>query len=340
MVETAERLGDPGELARADLGRRRRRAARGAVVVAAAGREPGGAGLERGAQQVAHRGDVVGGRDLVGDRAIAHHVHAQRVVRHLDQEVDRVRHRARSTSMYSANDSQPHGIPSASAEPGDVLDALDQLDERGLATRTHRREADAAAAHHAGRHSVQRASATAPRPTRPGRRSGCGDRRSRAGHGRRARRCVRRAGPERAADADDPAVLHRDVAGERRAARAVDEGATSDHEIEHVLLLHCKIVPIKACFAHGGRDEKGGHEPRCIDRRSRDRARSRLGRRGRLWHPRHRRAADRDGRGHLPAARDKKVEPRILDHTLHHALLVCSSHPAKMLTKQVMALKF
>ena len=33
----------------------------------------------------------------------------------------------------------------------------------------------------------------------------------------------------------------------------------------------------------------------------------------------------------------KKVEPRILDDTLHHSLLVCSSHPAKMLTKQIMA---
>jgi len=36
---------------------------------------------------------------------------------------------------------------------------------------------------------------------------------------------------------------------------------------------------------------------------------------------------------------NKKVEPRILDDTLHHSLLVCSSHPAKMLTKQVMALQ-
>jgi hypothetical protein len=49
--------------------------------------KPSGAGLERLAQQRAHGGDVVGRGRLVRQRALAHHRHAQRVVRHQRQEV-------------------------------------------------------------------------------------------------------------------------------------------------------------------------------------------------------------------------------------------------------------
>jgi hypothetical protein len=93
MAEVAEGSCDADQLARVDLGGGRRGAARGAMVVGAPRREPRGAGLEGGAQQIAHLDDLLVGRDLVGDGAVAHDVHAERVVGDLQQEVDGVRHR-------------------------------------------------------------------------------------------------------------------------------------------------------------------------------------------------------------------------------------------------------
>ena len=118
VPEPAKRGGDARELARVDLGRGRRRAARGAMVVAAPGREAGGAGLERRAQQRAHRGDVVVGRDLVGDRALAHHVHAQRVVRDLQRGSRSRAASRRSRPCTRRTTPSPTGCPRRAPSPG------------------------------------------------------------------------------------------------------------------------------------------------------------------------------------------------------------------------------
>ena len=231
--------GEPGQLARVDLGGRRRRAARGAVVVAAAGREPGRAGLERVARSSARIcGDVVVGRDLAGDRALAHHVHAQRVVRDLDEEVDRVRHRARSRPCSRRTTPSPTGCPRRAPRPGCPRRPPSARRAPASRPRPHRREPDAAAAHHAGRHAVQRARRQLGDPTTPGRRSGCGCRRSRAARARPRASIVRRAGPAQlptstirpSCTATSPRV--------RRAAGAVDERAAGDLEIEHGVIFY------------------------------------------------------------------------------------------------------
>ena len=125
---------------------------------------------------------------------------------------------------------------------GDVLDALHQLDQRLLAARAHRREADAAVAHHdrgrtvAGRriHHVVPADLAVV----------VGVHVDPAGRDDRAvgvDGLVRGVG-DRAADRDDHAVAHADVAGRRRRTRPVDDRSTLDHVIEHVGPL-CRSIP-------------------------------------------------------------------------------------------------
>ena len=58
--------------------------------------------------------------------------------------------RASSTSRNSGKLSQPHWMPALQRGAGDVLHALHQADEPLVAIRGHRREADAAVAHHDG----------------------------------------------------------------------------------------------------------------------------------------------------------------------------------------------
>ena len=156
----------------------------------------------------AHRCDVVLGRELAGDRALAHHVHAQRVVGHLASDVDRVRHRGDRVHVLGERLPAPRN-PLGERRARDVLDALHQLDERCLASGPHRREADAAVAHHAGRDAEQRARRQLAVPRRPGRRSACGCRRTRAARARRRASIVAARRPVAVADRDDPPVLHR-----------------------------------------------------------------------------------------------------------------------------------
>ena len=65
--------------------------------------------------------------------------------------------RRSTASRYSGKLVHSHVMPSVMAEPGDVLDALHQLDQPLVAIRGRRREADAAVAHHHGGDAVPRA---------------------------------------------------------------------------------------------------------------------------------------------------------------------------------------
>ena len=147
--------------------------------------------------------------------------------------------------MYSANDLPSPRDALGERGAGNVLDAFHQLDERRLATRAHRREADAAVAHHARRDAVQRRGEQLPSHD---------DLAvvvrvdvDEAGQHVRAGRhqSSRRAGPRHVADLDDPAVLHGDVARERGAPRPVDDVPPAILRSNTTQLLHCKIFAIK-----------------------------------------------------------------------------------------------
>jgi hypothetical protein len=232
VAEPDERLGDAGELARADLRRRRRSAARGAVVVGAPGREPGGAGDQRVAHHAPHRRDVVLGRGLVGARALAHDVHPHGVVRDLEQEVDRVRPRVDRGHVIGERLPAPRDALGERGA-GDVLDAFHQLDQLDLAARHDRREADPATAHHARRHAVQRGRRELGVPRHLAVVVGVDvDEPGQDVRAARVDRAPRHIGA--VADRGDPPARDRDVAGERRASGSVDDRSAGDLEVVHL----------------------------------------------------------------------------------------------------------
>ena len=105
-----------------------------------------------------HLGDLVVAQIEVV-RALAEHVGAQRAVRHLRGDVEHARHRRERVEVLGERLPTPvDALVQRGA--GDVLDALHQLDEEVLLAAPHRREADAAVAHH--QRSSRRASSTAP----------------------------------------------------------------------------------------------------------------------------------------------------------------------------------
>jgi hypothetical protein len=124
------------------------------VVVGPSGGEAAGASLQGLAQKGAHLGDVVVGGGLAGDGAVTHHVDAQRIVGDLRDQVHGV---GKVERVEVAGEVLP-GPADALGEhaAGDVLHALHELDESRAIAGPHRREADAAVAHHAGGDTVGR----------------------------------------------------------------------------------------------------------------------------------------------------------------------------------------
>ena len=96
---------------------------------------------------VGHRREVVGRRRARARAALAHHVGAHRAVRHLRADVDRARPLGERVEVLGERLPAPVDAL-AQRGAGDVLDALHQLDQPLLAAGVHRREADAAVAHH------------------------------------------------------------------------------------------------------------------------------------------------------------------------------------------------
>jgi len=122
------------------------------VAVEARRREPERAVGQGATAEVGHRGDVRGRGIVVA--AIAHHVVAQGDVGHLRADVDAVR---RVDGVEVLTEALPAPLDAlVQRRAGDVFDGLHQGDELTLGARAHRREADAAVAHHHGGHPVPR----------------------------------------------------------------------------------------------------------------------------------------------------------------------------------------
>jgi hypothetical protein len=146
----ADRLGDADQLL-AGGGERRGVLAGARLVVAGAGRgEPERAGLHGLGHDPAHLGDLLGrGRLLVVGAPFAHDVQAHGGVGDLGGDVEVVG--AGVDRVEEAGEVVPAPAQALGQRgAGDVLDALHQLDEALVVLVVHRREADAAVAHHHG----------------------------------------------------------------------------------------------------------------------------------------------------------------------------------------------
>jgi hypothetical protein len=201
------------------------------VVVGAAGREAGGAGLQGSAQQALHRGDVGWCGDLLCQRTLAHHGHAQGVVRHQGQEVRAVRHGLQHVQVVAKTAPvEPDAFGQCRA--GDVFHAFHQRDQFCLAAWHAGREGDATVAHQQRGHAMMDAGAEGLIPGRLAVVVGVDV--DEAG-GQPGPAAVDALAYDRAdaADLGDEAVLHADVGGEGGGPRAVDDGGPFNHPIEH-----------------------------------------------------------------------------------------------------------
>ena len=94
-----------------------------------------------------HRLDVVGRRGLVLGAALPHHVAAHRAVRHLRADVEQLRLALDRVEVLGERLPAPLDAVGERGA-GDVFDALHQPDQPLVPVGLHRREADAAVAHH------------------------------------------------------------------------------------------------------------------------------------------------------------------------------------------------
>ena len=123
------------------------------MVVAAPGTEPGGASLQGFAQQRTHGLDVLRRGLLVGQGTFLHHIHAQGVVRHLQQIVQAARRDGQRVHVLR----KAFPIPAnalVQRRPRNVFDALHQLDQVVLMARTFRSKAHTAVAHEQRGHAM------------------------------------------------------------------------------------------------------------------------------------------------------------------------------------------
>ena len=236
-AELAEHAADAEQLV---LGRERaghRLAVDGHVRDRARRREAERAGVDALAHDRGHRLDVVGGRGLVAarrarpSRSRAPRRAAPACRRRAPSARGRPRRGTRGRSP------SPTGCRPTSAAPG--MSSTPSISPMSQSCRSgaHRREADAAVAHHDGGHAVpaRRREQRVPRDLavevrvdvdEAGR-----DEQRRRRRSSRARRAVDRA------DLGDDAVGDRDVGGARRRPGAVDDGPALDHEIVHAFPL-------------------------------------------------------------------------------------------------------
>ena len=151
--QAMEGRGQRVHLMAADLKRRRHVAAAGAVRLGAAQAETGGTVGQRRAQQAVHLAQVVVAGHFAARGALAHHVQAQRVVRHQGHEVQAVRHAVQGARVLAETLPAPaHAF--GQHRFGNLFHALHQVDQLRLLARAHGCEADAAVAHHQRRHAV------------------------------------------------------------------------------------------------------------------------------------------------------------------------------------------
>ena len=196
------------------------------------------AGADRILRNLAHGGDVDLGRLLVPDGAVAHDVDAHRSMRQQCTQIDIAFACGQRCEVFAK---RLPGPLQALVHDGarDILDAFHQLDEFFAILRLARREADAAVAHH-----------------RRGNPVPCRGRRVRVPHGLsivmrmnidESRRHdaplgihLLRATACHLANRRDSTILDPDIALARRRARAIDDRAIANDEIEFV--GHCSVL--------------------------------------------------------------------------------------------------
>ncbi len=152
VAAVAQGLGDGDHLVGAGVGAGHDLALLVAVAVEARRREPERPIGQRAPAELGHAGDVVGGGVVVA--AVAHHVVAQGDVGDLGADVDAVG-RVDGVEVVAERLPTPRDA-FVQRGPGDVLDGLHEGDELALRARPHRREPDAAVAHHDRRDAVPR----------------------------------------------------------------------------------------------------------------------------------------------------------------------------------------
>ncbi len=211
------------------VGARYRLAAHVAVSGGPTGGEAHRTGAQRVAQDLAHRVEVVGGREVV--EALPHHVGPDRRVRHLRADVQGAWHPLQRVEVLGERLPLPTD-PLGERGARDVLHALHELDEPRLTSRLDRSEAHTAVSEQRGRDAVpaRRREVRVPRglavevrvhvdETGRDEQPGGVDRASRL--------------PGDPTDLHDHAVPYCHVGGTGCVTRAVDDGAGTDHEIMH-----------------------------------------------------------------------------------------------------------
>ena len=194
-------------------------------------REAERAGFDAALHEVGHLLDVGRGRRLVLGAALPHHVAADRAVRHLRADVEEERLALDRVEVLGERLPLPLDARRQRGT-GNVFDAFHQSDEPLVAVGVHRREPDAAVAHHDRGHAV---------PARGREHRVPGDLAVEVRvHVDEAGRHERAVGIDRlarelvdATDLGDDTVGDRDVGGTPGRAGSVDDRSTLDHEIVH-----------------------------------------------------------------------------------------------------------
>ena len=229
LAVPAEHVGDREQLALVGPRARHHAPVGDAVQQRARGREAQRAGAHRLVDQIGHHRDVVVGGRLLAEAPFAHGVVPQRAVADHPADVDALRHAVDRAEVLAVGLPVPRE-PFEDARGRDVLHRLHQRGEPRLVAPAHRRERHAAVAEHDRGHAVPARRRRVGVPRELGVEVGVD-----VDEARRHERAVGVDGaPGRVvdpADLGDAFAVDRDVAGEGRAAGAVDERATADDEI-------------------------------------------------------------------------------------------------------------
>jgi hypothetical protein len=199
-----------------------------AMVERARGREAEGAGPHALRRELGHAPAVVFGRRLAVGAALAHHIDAQRRVRHLGRHIGVVA--ARRQGIEKVGEAVP--VPGEAVfqhDLGDVLDAFHQVDQHVVLIGMAGREAHAAIAEQHGRDAVPGRGRQPLAPAHLRVVVGVDVDEARR-HQFAARVDLFGAFRQVPADGRDLAVAHGEVGLVGIAARSVDDRAVADHQ--------------------------------------------------------------------------------------------------------------
>ena len=155
MVQADESLYDPRKLFARRFRRRGSFAKCAFMVVTSTRAEPNRACLKRHSKMSAHFGDVVCRRNLIMHSPVSHHVHAQSIVWHMGEKIDRMWHGVERIHVLREGFPTPTD-PFSECRAWDVFHALHQLDKFVSIGGANRSKANATAPHRTGGDSVNR----------------------------------------------------------------------------------------------------------------------------------------------------------------------------------------